>query len=159
WTGFLALLYLARDFFFAAFMTFLFCYLTLAVVGWGMRRLSPERDRPVLRRVLTVAVFIAIPLALLGVGVVIAPRVLAQGQRLAGWMSQVNPETEVTRVLEDYIGPYEFRQHYHGPDDPNYQKDLETFRKQGVLHVEEYRHFPELEAWVEAGFRKQFTEQ
>src|SRR5262252_4978336 len=91
WALFLVLLYLARDFFFMAFMTFLFCYFTLAVVGWGMRRLSPDRDRPVLRRVLTVAFFIVVPLALLGVAVVVAPRVLDQGQRLAGWMSQINP--------------------------------------------------------------------
>ncbi len=159
WAGFLALVYLARDFFFTAFMTFLFSYLTLAVVGWGMRRLSPGRDRPGLRRLLTVGFFVVVPLLLLGVGVVLAPRVLEQGQRLAGWMSQVSPETEVTRLLEDFVGPYQFRQHYHGPEDPKYKKDLEEFKKGGVQHVEAYNQFPDLEAWVEAGFSHQFTEQ
>src|SRR5262245_29513444 len=73
WGLFLAVLYLARDFFFTAFMTFLFCYLTLAVVGWGMRRLSPEQERLWLRRLLTVAVFVLVPLALLGVGTLVGP--------------------------------------------------------------------------------------
>lgn len=159
WAGFLALVYLARDFFFTAFMTFLFCYLTLAMVNLAMGWLSPTRERPGLRRLLTVSVFVLTPLLLLGVGVILAPRVLEQGQRLAGWMSQVSPETEVTRLLEDVVGPYQFRQHYHGPDDPNYKKDLEEFRKGGLLHVEAYNQFPNLEAWVEAGFSKQFAEQ
>ena len=58
WCVFLAVIYLARDFFFTGFMTFLFCYLTLGVVGRAMKRLSPDRDRPWLRRLLTVAVFV-----------------------------------------------------------------------------------------------------
>src|SRR5262249_39137102 len=85
WALFLAALYLARDFFFMGFMTFLFCYLTLAVVGWGMKRLSPDRERPWLRRLLTVAVFLLVPLALLGAGILIGPRLVAQGERMAGW--------------------------------------------------------------------------
>lgn len=159
WAGFLALVYLARDFFFAAFMTFLFCYLTLAVVARGMRRLSPDRERPALRRLLTVAFFVVVPVVLLAVGVVLAPRVLEQGQRLAGWMSQVSPETEVTRLLEDIVGPYQFREHYRGAGAAGYEKDLEEFRKQGILHVDAYNQFPNLEAWVEAGFSQQFSEQ
>src|SRR5437870_2007328 len=57
WGLFLAAVYLARDFFFMAFMTFMFSYLTLAVVGWAMTRLSPQQERPWLRRALTVACF------------------------------------------------------------------------------------------------------
>ncbi len=44
WGLFLALLYLTRDFFFIAFMTFLFSYLALAVVGWIMNAFFPARS-------------------------------------------------------------------------------------------------------------------
>ena len=109
WGLFLLVMYLARDFFFTAFMTFLFSYLTLAVVGWGMRRLSPDQERPGLRRLLTVGVFVLVPLILLVIGVLLAPRLIAQGRRLAGWLSHINPETEVTRLLQGWIGPTEFK--------------------------------------------------
>src|SRR5438067_805041 len=73
WCLFLLVLYLTRDFFFVAFMTFLFCYLTLALVGWGMKKLSPDRDRLWLRRLLTVGVFAVGPLVLLAGGLVLGP--------------------------------------------------------------------------------------
>jgi predicted PurR-regulated permease PerM len=158
WGLFVAVLYLARDFFFTAFMTFIFCYLTLAVVGWGMRRLSPDRERPGLRRLLVVAVFVLVPLALLIIGLFVGPRLVEQGQRMAGWLSQVSPETEVARLLEGYVGPSEFKRQYGGPTDPRYQKGLKEFRQTGEGHVEAYNEFPHLEAWVEAGFAKQFLE-
>jgi predicted PurR-regulated permease PerM len=158
WALFFALVYLARDFFFAAFMTFLFCYLTLAVVGRGMKRLSPDRDRPWLRRLLTVAVYLLVPLGLLGIGLLVAPRLIEQGKHLAGWLGQVSPETEVARVLEGYIGPEEFKEKYGNPKDPRYQKALEEFRKSGESHVAAYNDFPKLESWVEGGFSTQFAE-
>src|SRR5262245_38203504 len=158
WAAFLALLYLARDFFFVAFVTFLLCYLTLSVVGWQMRLLSPGRERPWLRRLLVLALFVVTPLALFGAGVVVAPRVIEQGQRLAGWMSQVTPETEVTRLLEGFVGPYLFEQKFGGPKDEEYQEGLKEFRAHGAQHVKAYQEFPNLEAWVEGGFRRQFDE-
>jgi predicted PurR-regulated permease PerM len=158
WGAFLALVYLTRDFFFLAFMTFLFSYLALTLVGWVMRRLSPDRERPGLRRLVTVAVFVIAPLALLGVGTLVLPRVIAQGQRLAGWLSQVSPETEASRLLEGYVGPAEFRRAYGGPGDERYQKALEEFRPTGERHVAAYLAFPRLEAWVEGGFSRQFDE-
>lgn len=159
WAGFFALLYLARDFFFVAFMTFLFSYMTLSVVGWGMRRLSPARERGWLRRLLTVGVFVLAPLALLGVGVIVAPRLIEQGQRLAGWLSQVTPETEVTRLAEGFVAPRLFAQTYGRPGSPAYQQGLAEFRGEGTSHVKAYQDFPHLEAWVEGSFRKQFDEQ
>jgi predicted PurR-regulated permease PerM len=158
WCLFLAVLYLARDFFFTAFMTFLFCYLTLGVVGWAMKRLSPDRDRPGLRRLLIVGVFVLVPLVLFGVGRLVGPRLVDQGQQLAGWLSHTSPEMEVSRVLESYVAPSEFKQKYGGPEDPRYQKALEEFRKSGERHVAAYQDFPQLEAWVEGGFRRQFDE-
>jgi predicted PurR-regulated permease PerM len=158
WALCLAVLYLARDFFFAAFMTFLFSYFTLALVGWGMKRLSPDRERPALRRLLTVAVFVLAPLVLLGVGVLVGPRLVAQAESIAGWLGHINPETEVQRNLEKFIGPSEFRQQYGTPDDPRYQKGLDEFRTSPAQHVQEYYDFPTIEAWMEAGFSKQFTE-
>jgi predicted PurR-regulated permease PerM len=158
WALFLALLYLLRDFFFTVFMTFLFCYLTLAVVGWGMRKLSPERDRPGLRRLLTVAVFVLVPLALLGVGALVVPRLLEQGQHLAGWLGNVTLESETARVLEKYVGRSQFKEAFGGPEDPRYQQGLEEFRNSGVSHVKAYNDFPSLEAWVEGSFRKQFSD-
>jgi len=158
WGLFLGLLYLARDFFFVAFMTFLFSYMVLAVVGWGMRRLSPSRERPALRRLLTVGVFVLVPLVLLGVGFLVGPHLLAEGQQLAGWMNQVRAESEIARVLERYVGPAEFKQKYGGSEDPRYRQGMEEFRKSGEAHVEAYNDFPHLEAWVEAGFTKKFLE-
>jgi predicted PurR-regulated permease PerM len=158
WGLFLAALYVARDFFFTGFMTFLFSYMTLAVVGRGMQRLSPNRERPGLRRLLTVAVFVLVPLALLGGGFLVGPRLIEQGQRLAGWLAHVSPETEATRLLENPIGSYEFQSQYGKPGDPRYQKGLEEFRATGVQHVQAYNDFPHLEAWVEGGFKKQFDE-
>jgi predicted PurR-regulated permease PerM len=158
WCLFLAILYLARDFFFTAFMTFLFCYLTLAVVGWAMKRLSPGEERLWLRRLLTVGVFLLTPLILLGVGALFAPRLIEQGHCLGGWLSQVNPETETARLLEDFVGPMEFKREYGGPDDERYHKALAEFAKQGERHVEAYNSFPHLEAWIEGSFAKSYTE-
>jgi predicted PurR-regulated permease PerM len=158
WALCLAVLYLARDFFFAAFMTFLFSYFTLALVGWGMKRLSPDRERPAVRRLMTVAVFVLAPLVLLGVGILVGPRLVAQAESIAGWLGHVNPETEVQRNLEKLIGPSEFRQQYGTPGDPRYQKGLDEFRNNPANHVQEYYDFPTIEAWMEAGFSKQFSE-
>jgi predicted PurR-regulated permease PerM len=158
WALCLAVLYLARDFFFAAFMTFLFSYFTLALVGWGMKRLSPDRERPALRRLLTAAVFVLGPLVLLAVGIFVGPHLVAQAESIAGWLGHINPETEVQRNLEKLIGPSEFRQQYGTPGDPRYQKGLDEFRNSPAQHVQEYYDFPTIEAWMEAGFSKQFTE-
>jgi predicted PurR-regulated permease PerM len=158
WALFAAVVYLARDFFFAAFMTFLFSYITVALVGWGMRRLSPDRERPGLRRLLTVAVFVLGPLILVGGGMLVGPRLVAQGESIAGWLSHVDPETEVAGHLEKIIGPTEFKQEYGSPDDPRYQQGLDEFRKSGEQHVQEYYDFPRLEAWMEGPFSKQFAE-
>jgi len=158
WSLFLAFLYLTRDFFFTGFMTFLFSYLILGLVGWCMKRLSLNQDKPGLRRLLTLAVFIVIPLVLVGVAILIAPALLRQGQQLGGWLSQVNPESEVSRLFENYVGPAEFKNKYTGPQDPAYQQDLEKFRASEVLHVNEYHDFPHLEAWVGGAFNKNFTD-
>jgi predicted PurR-regulated permease PerM len=165
WVLFIIFLYLTRDFFFTGFMTFLFSYLALGLVGWGMRRLAGGRidnpsqaERAGLRRLMTVGVFVLVPLVLLALGVLIAPRLVHQGQQLAGWLSQVNPETEVARLLEGFVGPAEFKHAYSGPDDPAYKKDFEKFKATEILHVQEYNDFPHLEAWVEGGFAKQFAD-
>lgn len=158
WGLFLLVMYLARDFFFTAFMTFLFSYLTLALVGLGMRRLSPGQERPGMRRLLTFGVFLLGPLVLLGVGILVAPRLIAQGQRFAGWLGHLDPETEVTHLLQGWVGPSEFKQEYGGPLDQRYRDGLEEFRKSGERHVAAYYDFPKVESWVEGGFRRQFTD-
>jgi predicted PurR-regulated permease PerM len=158
WALFLLILYLARDFFFTAFMTFMFSYVILALVGWSMKRLAGDQERPGLRRLLTLAMFILLPLALAGVGFLIAPGLVDQGRRMAGWISKVNPETEVAHLLEQYVAPGEFGREYGGPDDPRYQKGLEEFRQSGETHVAEYNEFPRLEAWVDGGFSKHFAD-
>ncbi len=159
WGLFLAVLYLARDFFFVAFMTFLFCYLTLALVGLGMKRFAPHGGRPWLRPWLVVGVFVLVPLALAGAGYLVGPPLLRQVQELAGRMSKLNPEAEVSHLLQGYVGPSQFKNHYGGPGDPRYQKALKEFRESGVRHVKEYDEFPKLEAWVEGGFARQFANE
>lgn len=158
WAFLLAVLYLVRDFFFTAFMTFLFSYLTLALVGWGMRRLSPERERPGVRKLLTVSVFIVVPLTVLGIGILVGPPLIAQGERCAGCLSQLDPETEVEHHLLALVGPSQFKQHFGGPEDPRYQKALEEFRKSGERYVTAYNEFPKLEAWEEGAFAKQYAD-
>jgi predicted PurR-regulated permease PerM len=158
WAGFLLFLYLTRDFFFAGFMTFIFSYLTLACVAWGMNKLSPDRERPWLRRLLTLAVFLLAPLLLLGLGMLVARPLIQQAQHLAGWLSHVSPESEAARLLEKYIGPREFREKYHGPNDPTYRKDLEEFRASQIKHVDAYNQFPHLEAWVQGAFDKRYLD-
>jgi predicted PurR-regulated permease PerM len=159
WGLFLAVLYLARNFFFVAFMTFLFCYLTLAVVRLGLKRFSPHGERPWLRPWLVLGVFVLVPLALVGAGYLVGPPLLRQVQELAGRLSKLNPEAEVSHLLQGYVAPAQFKNHYGGPDDPRYQKALKEFRESGVRHVKEYDDFPKLEAWVEGGFARQFANE
>jgi predicted PurR-regulated permease PerM len=158
WALFLLVVYLARDFFFTAFMTFMFSYVVVALVGWGMKRLARGQERPGLWRFLVLATYVLLPLALAGIGFLLAPRLVDQGRRMAGWLSKVNPEQEVAHLLEGVVAPGEFRQQYGGPDDPRYQKALEEFRKSGETHVAEYNEFPRLEAWVDGGFSKHFAD-
>lgn len=158
WGAFFLVLYLARDFFFVAFMTFVFCYVALGAVGWAMRRFAPDGERVWLRRLLTVAMFLLMPLVLIGLGRLLAPPLLDQASRLAGWLNQASAEAEVSRLLEKFVGPSEFRKSYGGPADPRYQKELQEFRASGVRHVQAYQDFPNLEAWVEGGFSHQFAE-
>src|SRR5262249_28880576 len=142
--------------FFTGFMTFMFCYLTLSLVGWGMNALSPARDHPSLRKLLTLVVFL-LALLMLGVtGSLIAPRLIADGERFAGWLSHVSPENEVSGLVESFIGPFVLARTYGDPTDPAYKKELESFRQRGTSHVKEYNEFPKLEAWVEGGFSRQF---
>jgi predicted PurR-regulated permease PerM len=158
WAAFLVFLYLIRDFFFVAFMTLMISFATLTAVDAIMRRLSPNSERQGLRRLVTVGIFLFALLLCVIAGALVAPHVLEQGQRLAGWLSHVTPQTEVMRLLEGVVGPYDFRQKYAGPDDPAYQADLEEFRKANVAHTQEYQKFPSIEAWVEGGFKKRFAD-
>lgn len=158
WAAFLFLVCLARDFFFLAFMTFMFSYLALSAIGWGMRRFAPNADRPGLRRLVTLAVFVLIPLILSVVGFFVMPKLVAQAQRMAGWASQVNPESEIARQLESLIGPFRFRQQFGDATDTRYQEALARYRATGEKHVADYLAFPKLEAWIEGGFNRQFTD-
>jgi predicted PurR-regulated permease PerM len=157
WGLFFFGLYLVRDFFFMDFLTFSFCYLILTVVGWAMTRLSPDRDRPWLRRLLVLGVFVVVPLVLLTIGILIGPRLLDQGQRAAAWFSNLNAETEAARLLERSMSNSEFAQEYGAPDDPRYAKALEEFRATGEQHVAAYHDFPAIVALVEGSFVKQFA--
>ena len=156
WVPFLAFCYLMRDFFVLGLITFLFCFVTLAVVRSGMRWLSPGRERPWLRRLLTGAVYVVIPVVLVALGSLVTPRLLEQGQHLAGWLSRASPESEAARVLDYFIGPYLFAQAYGDARDPNYQRSLEAFRASDERYGKAYDAFPTLEAWVEDEFHKQF---
>jgi predicted PurR-regulated permease PerM len=120
--------------------------------------LARERERPGLWRLLVLATFVLLPLALAGVGFLLAPRLVDQGRRMAGWLSKTNPEQEVAHLLEELIAPGEFRRQYGGSDDSRYQKALEAFRQSGETHVAEYNQFPRLEAWVDGGFSKHFAD-
>jgi predicted PurR-regulated permease PerM len=158
WALFFLVVYLARDFFFTAFMTFMFTYVVVTLVGWGMKRFAQGQERPGLWRLLVLATFVLLPLALAGAGFILAPRLVDQGRRMAGWLSKVNPEQEVAHLLEGIVSPGEFRRQYGSPDDPRYQKGLEEFRQSGETHVAEYNQFPRLEAWVDGGFSKHFAD-
>jgi predicted PurR-regulated permease PerM len=158
WGIFLAVLYAIRSFFFVVFFTFLFSYIALTLVGCVMNRLPADRNQPALRRLVTLGVFIITPLVLLVVGFFVIPRLVVQGQRMVGWLSRLDPEAEVAHFAEKYVGPSEFREQFGGPDDARYQKALAEFRTTGQSHVAEYLDFPNLEAWVEGSFGRQFAD-
>src|SRR5262249_40907632 len=105
----------------------------------------------------TVGVFVLGPLLLLVVGGLVMPRLVAQAERFAGWATRANPEAEVARLLESYVGPSAFRQKYGGPDDERFRRAFQEFRQTGERHVDAYNQFPKLEDWLEGGFDKQFT--
>jgi len=158
WGLFLLALYVARDFFFVAFMTFMFSYLVLTVVERGMHQLSRNRERAWLRKLLTATVFAGALFTLLVLGSLIAPRLLEQGQRLVGWLSNTSPESEVARLLANYVGPYEFKRTYGSPDDSRYQQGLKEFLKDGDRYAQKYLEFSNLEAWLESGFTRGFMD-
>ena len=158
WGLFFLVLYLIRDFIFVVFMTFVISYLALNIVGFCLRWLSPGVERTWLRRLLTLGVFVLGPILIITIGIIVLPPLIAQGQRLAGWLIHVTPEAEVSRLLEQYVGPAEFRRQFGGPNDPRYKAGLEEFRKTGERHIADYLEFPKFEAWVEGGFEKQFDE-
>ena len=158
WAGLLLVLYLARDFFFVAFATFLFSYLTLSLVSWGMGKLPPDRQRGRARVLLTIGVFVAALLLLFGLAALIAPPVIEQSRRLAGYLSHASPETEVARVLEELVGPSLFKQQYPNIQGETYKHDLAAFREQGVSHTSAYHDFPSFQAAAEGGFLKHFLD-
>jgi predicted PurR-regulated permease PerM len=158
WGFFLLTLYLARDFFFVAFMTFMFCYLVLAVVERCLRHVPGNHRHDWLRKLFTVGVFAGSLVLLLVGGGLLAPRLLEQGQRLGGWLSNVSAENEIARLLAGYVGPYEFRRVYGKPDDAHYQQGLQDFLKDGERHAKSYFEFSHLETWLEGGFANKFND-
>lgn len=158
WGLFFAVIYLAREFFFLAFMTFLFSYMALSVVDWTMKRFWPGRDLPGRRRLITAGIFLCMPVLLLGIGILIMPHLVTQAQHFIGWASRINPETEVARMLEGMVSHSEFEQEYGNPQDPRYQKALAEFQKSGDRYVKQYLDFPSLEGWIEGSFNRQFAD-
>lgn len=158
WGLFFFVIYLTRDFFFLAFMTFLFSYMALALADVLARRLklAPENTRS--RRLLILGIFIFVPLILFVVGALVMPHLIAQGQHLIAWVSQTNPEAEVARLVERYVGHSEFEHAYGGPQDPRYQTAFEEYRKTGQRFVTEYDDFPQLASWIEGGFSRQYDD-
>ena len=158
WGLFFAVVYLARDFFFLAFMTFLFSYMALTVIHWTMNRFWPGKNLPGIRRLITLGVFLCLPVILLIVGIFVMPHLISQAQHVIGWASRINPEVEASRMLEGFVSHAEFDQEFGNPEDPRYQKALADFQKTGERYVKQYLDFPSLDAWVEGGFNKQFAD-
>src|SRR5262245_14475136 len=154
WALLTVVLYLATNFLLLIFVTFMLCYLSLGLVGVLMRRLSPGKERPWLRRSLAVAVVVMIPLVAIGGLALVALQFVGAAQNLSGWLADANAEDEVARVLQRYVGPAEFKQAYGGPGDPRYQNGLEEFRNSGQRYVSEYFAFPALESRLQGGFAK-----
>lgn len=159
WAIFLTAVYLVSNFFLLIFLTFMLCYLTLGVVGVCMPWLERGRERPWLRRGLTVVVLLLIPLVFLGGLGLLASRLIGQAQNVSGWLAHADPEAEIARVVEGIVGPSEFAREYGGPDDPRFQQGLAEFRERGDRYVAEYLDFPALEARLEGGFHKRFDEE
>lgn len=158
WGLFFLAIYLTRDFFFLAFMTFLFSYMALALADSIGRRLKLSSENPRSRRLLILGIFIFIPLILFAIGALVMPHLISQGQHLIAWVSQTNPEAEVARLVERYVGHSEFEHAYGGPQDPRYQKAFEEYRKTGQRFVTEYDNFPQLASWIEGGFSRQYDD-
>ncbi|HQR06929.1 MAG TPA: AI-2E family transporter [Gemmatales bacterium] len=158
WGLFFFVLYVTRDFFFLAFMTFLFSYMALALADSLSRKLKLSPENPRSRRLLILGIFIFIPLILFVVGALIMPHLIAQGQHLIAWVSQTNPEAEAARLVERYVGHSEFEHAYGGSQDPRYLKAFEEYRKTGQRFVTEYDNFPQQASWIEGGFSRQYDD-
>lgn len=158
WGLFFAIIYLGREFFFLGFMTFIFSYMALHVVNWWMNRLWPGRDFPGRRKLLTVLVFLCLPVLMFGVGFLVMPHLVSQAQHFIGWVSQTNPEAEVAHLLEGMLAPSEFEQQFGNAQDPRYQKALLDFQKSGDRYVKQYLDFSRLQNWLEGGFNRQFSD-
>jgi HPt (histidine-containing phosphotransfer) domain-containing protein len=123
-----------------------------------MGKLPPDRQHGRARVLLTIGVFVAALLLLLGLAALIAPPVIEQSRRLAGYLSHASPETEVARVLEEFVGPSLFKQQYPNIQGETYKNDLAAFREQGVSHTSAYHDFPSFQAAAEGGFLKHFLD-
>lgn len=157
WLCFFGILYLGREFFFLGFMTFLFSYMALSVVQWTMNRCWPEKELPGTRKLITLAIFLCLPLLLSVIGYLVMPSVVKQAHQLIGWLSTINPEVEVEQLFEKMFSYTEFEQQYGGPEDDRYKKALAEFEKSGDHFVRQYLDFPKLENWVEGSFNKEFS--
>jgi predicted PurR-regulated permease PerM len=157
WGLFGTIIYIGRDFFFLGFMTFLFSYMALTVVQWTMNRFWPGQELPGRRKLITVGVFLFLPVVLFSVGYLLMPYIVSQAHHCIGWVSRTNPETEVAQMLEGMFGNSDFEQTYGGPQDPRFQKALAEFQKSGDRFVKQYLDFPKLESWIEGSFTRQYT--
>lgn len=153
WSGALLVLYILRDIFSTAFLTFLFVYLIRTLVVALARRIRPGEERPGLERWLTLGVFASIATLLWGLGTMLGPQLVLQGRLLTAHVEHLQPQAMLDHLLARTVGAYLFQKQYGGQGDPRYQAALASFTERGRTGEGAFEDFSALRARVREGFR------
>ncbi len=158
WGGFLALLYLLREFFLIGFLTFLLCFVVRSLIGMLTRRISPNRESRGLELVLTLSIFLAVCLVLYTIGRYFVPPLIRQARSLVVQLQNTSAEDVQNSVLSSSVGAWEFHQQYGAPDDPRYQKAFKQFQASERNGEGLYNTFPKLNSRLQAEFEAEYEQ-
>ena len=156
WAVFLVLLYLLREFFLIGFLTFLICFIVRGLVGFLMRRISPNRESRSLELILTLSIFVALCLGLYGVGRLVVPYVIAEGKSLVAQVQTMGPAGLQNSLLSNTVGAWQFQRQFGTPENQRYQAEFAKFQESGRSGEGLYQSFPKLFSSLQAEFESRF---
>ncbi len=152
WGGFLALLYLLRDFFLIGFLTFLICFIVRGLVRTLARRFAGGHENRWLELGLTLSIFLAFCLILYGLGRYFVPQFIRDGQSLLAEVQNTSPEQFQNVLLSNTVGEWQLRSQMGDPSDPRYQEAFRRFQAAGQNGEGLYATIPKLASRLQAKF-------
>ena len=150
WGLLLFALYILKDVFLVAFLTFLLSYLVRSIVVSLARRLG--REGTGVERWLTLGTFAAIVGLVWVLGGLIGPQLVTQGRLLVLDAEHLEPQEVLNHFLGRTVGTWLFATRYGGPDDPRYQAGLQQFVADGRIGEGAFAGFGRVQARVHSGF-------